>query len=82
MLKLPQAAQQLAFEEYVQAVEAAGGRIERLESAIRAELGHWRWTPVVEALEAFRGIRQIHAVRLVAELADLTRFASARHLMG
>lgn len=81
-LKLPHAAQHIAFEEYVQAVEEAGTRIERIETAIRDELSRWRWAPVVEALQAFRGIRAIHAVRLVAELGDLTRFASARHLMG
>jgi transposase len=81
-LKLPHGAQHIAFEEYVQAVDEAGRRIERLEAAIREELSRWRWAPVVEALQAFRGIRAIHAVRLVAELGDLTRFASARHLMG
>ena len=78
-LKLPHGAQHIAFEEYAQAVDEAGKRI---EAAIRQELIHWRWAPVVQALEAFRGIRTIHAVRLVAELGDLSRFASARHLMG
>lgn len=81
-LKLPHGAQHIAFEEYVQAVDEAGQRIERLEAAIREELSGWRWAPVVQALQAFRGMRAIHAVRLVAELGDLTRFASARHLMG
>jgi transposase len=82
VLKLPQPAQQLAFEEYVQAVEEAGQRILRLETAIRDELQHWRWRPVVAALQAFRGIQAIHAVRIVAELGDLTRFGSARQLMA
>ena len=81
-LKLPHAVQQIAFEEYVQAVDEAGKRIERLETAIRDELAQWRWKPVVEALEALRGIRTIHAVRLVAELGDMSRFANARNLMG
>ena len=81
-LKLPHAAQHIAFEEYVQSVDETGKRIERLEAAIGDELTRWRWRPVVAALEAFRGIRTIHAVRLVAELGDLTRFASPRHLMG
>jgi transposase len=81
-LKLPHVAQHIAFEEYAQGVDEAGKRIERLEAAIHDELGRWRWRPVVAALEAFRGIRTIHAVRLVAELGDLTRFAAARHLMG
>jgi transposase len=81
-LKLPDPAQQIAFEEYVAAVEEAGARLERLAGAINAQLEHWRWRPLVEALQAFRGISAIHAVRIVAELGDLTRFASARKLMG
>lgn len=72
-LKLPHPAQHIAFEECVQAIDEAGKGIERLEAAIRDELARWRWAPVVEALQAFRGIRAIHAVRLVAELGDLTR---------
>jgi transposase len=81
-LKLPHGAQQIAFEEYVQAVVEAAARIERLTQAIGAELAHWRWLPVVAALQAFRGIQTIHAVRLIAELGDLTRFDSARRLMA
>ncbi len=81
-LKLPDPAQQIAFEEYVQAVEEAGARVERLHAAIAAQLEHWRRRPLVEALQAFRGISAIHAVRIVAELGDLARFDSARRLMG
>jgi transposase len=81
-LKLPDPAQQIAFEEYVQAVEEAGARLERLAGAIAAQLEHWRWRPLVEALQAFRGVQAIHAVRIVAELGDLGRFASPRKLMG
>jgi transposase len=57
-------------------------RVERLGAAIQAELLHWRWLPVVAALQAFRGLQTIHAVRIVAELGDLTRFGSARCLMA
>lgn len=81
-LKLPSAAQQIAFEEYVQAVQEASARLLRLTTAIEAELEHWRWRPVVEALQALRGVSAIHAVRIVAELGDLSRFASPRSLMG
>lgn len=81
-LKLPEPAQQIAFEEYVQAVHEAGERLERLAKAIAAELEHWRWRPVVEALQALRGVSAIHAVRIVAELGDLARFESPRGLMG
>lgn len=81
-LKLPNPAQQIAFEEYVQAVHEAALRVERLSTAIATELEHWRWRPVVEALQALRGVQAIHAVRIVAELGDFSRFESPRKLMG
>jgi len=64
------------------AVEEAGARLVRLAQAIGAQLEHWRWRPLVDALQALRGISVIHAVRIVAELGDLARFVSARKLMG
>jgi transposase len=81
-LKLPDPAQQIAFEEYVQAVEEGSRRLERLEGAIAAQLVHWRWRPLVQALQALRGVSAIHAARIVAELGDLSRFESPRRLMG
>lgn len=81
-LKLPEPAQQIAFEEYVAAVEEAGARLERLGAAIAAQLEPWRWRPLVQALQALRGVSAIHAVRIVAELGDLTRFESPRKLMA
>lgn len=76
-LKLPSPAQQIAFEEYVQAVHEASERLERLGRAIERELEHWRWRPVVEALQALRGVSRIHAVRIVAELGDLRRWGTS-----
>jgi transposase len=81
-LKLPSPAQQIAFEEYVQAAQEATQRVERLTGAIVAQLEHWRWRPVVEALQALRGVQLLHAVRIVAELGDLARFGTPRRLMG
>lgn len=42
----------------------------------------WRWRPVVNALQACRGIQLIHAIRIVAELGDLSRFSHPHQLMG
>ena len=81
-LRLPQPAQRLAFEEYVQAVEEASARVQRLGQCIEQELTTWRWRSVVMALQACRGIQLIHAVRIVAELGDLSRFRHPRQLMG
>lgn len=81
-ITLPQPNQQIAFEEYVQAIEEAGARLERFHGAIATALESWRWRPVVDALQALRGVQMLHAVRIVAELGDLSRFASPRQLMG
>jgi hypothetical protein len=44
-LKLPHPAQQIAFEEHVQAVEEASARLLRLGTSIQAQLEPWRWRP-------------------------------------
>jgi transposase len=81
-LKLPHPAQQIAFEEYVQACEECERRVERFEQAILGELQHWRWHRAVEELQALRGVSSLHAVRIVAELGDFQRFQTPRKLMG
>lgn len=81
-IKLPNAAQQIAFEEYVQACEECERRVERFEQAIFAQLECWRWRQAVEELQALRGISKLHAVRIIAELGDFQRFDTPRKLMG
>lgn len=81
-LNLPQDTQRIAFEEYVQAVQETSERIERLTQTMRRELANWRWAPLVLALQACRGIQLIHAMRIVAELGDVTRFSHPRQLMA
>jgi transposase len=81
-LKLPLPAQQIAFQEYVTAINEAAGRVERLTDQMLELLGQWRWAPVVEALQALRGVAQLTAIITVAEIGDIARFSSARHLMS
>jgi transposase len=81
-LKLPHPAQQIVFQEYLHATTDAGLRIERLEQAMRVALTDWRWRPLVEALQAMRGIQMLAAMTLVAEIQDFTRFPTPRHLMA
>ena len=68
-------AQQIAFDEYRQAVKDAHERVERLTQALREQCEHWRMRAVVKALMCLRGIDFIAAVTLIAELGDLSRFA-------
>jgi transposase len=81
-LKLPQPAQQIAFQEYLHAITEAGARIARLEQALRELLCDWPLAPVVAALQALRGVQLIAAITLVAEIQDFWRFPSPRQLMA
>ncbi len=57
-------------------------RIERTTGRIRALVPAWSMPPVVEALQAMRGISLVAASALVAEAGDLRRFDSPRQLMA
>lgn len=81
-LKLPLPAQQVAFQEYVSAINEAAARVQRLTAQILELLPDWKWAPVVEALQALRGVAQLTAIITVAEIGDISRFQSARQLMS
>jgi transposase len=77
----PTPAQQIVFQEYVRAVNEYTDRLQRLEQALQERVKAWRLNPVVEALQALRGVQFTVAVTTVAELGDLTRFDTPRELM-
>jgi transposase len=81
-LNFGQAGAQTAFTEYWQAVSAADERVQRLTMALGQSIGGWRFESVVQALQALRGIDQLSAICLVAELGDIARFAHPRQLMA
>src|SRR6266700_3662704 len=78
----PTPAQQIVFQEYVQTVTEQTERLGRLELELHEQVQTWRLYPVVEALQALRGVQFTVAVTTVAELGDLTRFANPRQLMN
>jgi transposase len=57
-------------------------RLQRLEHELHEQVRTWRLQPVVEALQALRGVQFTVAVTIVAELGDLTRFDNPRQLMS
>jgi transposase len=77
----PTPAQQIVFQEYVRAVNEHTERLQRLEQELQEQVKSWRLHPVVEALQALRGVQFTVAVTTVAELGDLTRFDTPRELM-
>ena len=74
-------AQQIVFQEYVRAVNDHTERLQRLEHELHDQVKAWRLHPVVEALQALRGVQCTVAVTMVAEVGDLTRFDRPRELM-
>jgi transposase len=77
----PTPAQQLVFQAYGQTATAQRERLGRLELELHEQVKTWRFAPVVEALQALRGVQCIVAVTTVAALGDLTRFENPRPLM-
>ena len=73
---------QTAFTEYWQAVSSADERVARLTQALTGSIAGWRFESVVQALLALRGIDQVSAIGLVAEIGDIGRFAHPRQLMA
>ena len=78
----PTPAQQIVFQEYVRAVNEHHERVERIETERQEKAKGWRFHPVVEALQALRGVQFTVALSTVAELGDLSRFDSPRQLMS
>ena len=66
----------------MRAVTEPHERVQRLETELRDQVTRWRLSPVVEAIQALRGVDLTGAVIVVAELGDLTRFDTPRQLMS
>jgi transposase len=80
--KLEHAEQRIAFEETLLAIREAQERVVRLERAIRNALPEWSLADLVTALMAMRGLDLVSASAFLAEMGDLSRFPTARELMG
>ena len=76
----PTPAQQIVFQESLLAVDEQVERIVRLETELRDALPRWRLAPVVDGLQALRGVQWLVAITVIAELGDLTRFDTPRQL--
>ena len=77
-------AQELTLSDYLHEVEHAAARIGRLEHSIDTAIDTLplKMRAAIDALQSLRGIAQISAVSIVAELGELSRFEHPRQLMG
>jgi transposase len=77
-------AQEATLLDYLHEVEHAAERIARLERSIDGALESMpeNMRSVIGGLQSLRGVAKISAVTLVSELGQISRFGSARQLMG
>lgn len=78
---LPYPSQQMVLQEMIQTVCERNTRLERLDNELVYHVKQWRYYPVVKSIQALRGVAQLVAVGVIAELGDLTRFDKASKLM-
>lgn len=81
-LSFEDANRQIAFTEYVLAVQVADQRLQRVSESLVQAVSGWRFAPVVAALRALRGIDVVCAIGLVVEIGDIARFDHPRKLMA
>jgi transposase len=83
-IRFAQMAQEATKLDHLHEVEHMGERVARLEQAIleAIQLASPQIQEVVKGLQALRGIAQISAVTIAAELGNISRFEGARQLMG
>jgi transposase len=83
-LRFMQIAQEATRRDYLHEVEHMRERVARLEQAITeaVKLASPSLQQVINDLDALRGIADISAVTIAAELGQVSRFGSARQLMG
>jgi transposase len=75
-------AHHIVLAEYIQAIEDAAVRLERLTKQVAATTATWSMAPVVEAYQAMRGVAFLTAVTFVVEIGDVRRFETAPQLMA
>ena len=81
-LSVPLAPPHIALQEYRDTIDETEPRVARLTDQLRTLTPDWRWAPVVDALQALRGVSFVTAVGLVAEVGDIRRFTHPRQLMA
>ena len=75
-------AQQIVFQDQIEAINAAQVRLLTLEQQLRDIVPTWTMAPVVAAYQALRGVSFLVAITFVAEVGDVRRFATPQQLMA
>jgi transposase len=81
-LTFERASQRIVFQEYLHAIYEVEERMKRLEAQIHEEAIQSEHAPVIKALQTLRGVAEVTAVTLVAEIGQFSRFSNPRQLMS
>lgn len=81
-VKFDQPAQQIVFQEYVDTIVASMRRVLSIDGHIERTAQASAVWPMIEALMALRGVSLLAAATIMAEIGDLSRFATAPQLMA
>lgn len=80
--KFTHTAHHILIEENLAAIRDSQDRLARLEQQIVNLLPSWTMAPVVQAIQAMRGVSEMVAIILVSEIGDFNRFAHPRQLVS
>ncbi len=81
-LKMNHPAQQIAYQEYITAIHETTSRIQRLDKEISTLSKEWQRAPLVKAIQSLRGVVELTAITIIAELGNLERFSKPKELMA
>jgi transposase len=81
-LVLQDPVQKLVLEEYLQGIDRAGERVQRLEEQMQLRQEGWVRRPLAEALQGLRGFQLVASMVVVSEIGDFLRFGHPRSLMA
>ncbi len=82
-VRFSQESQQFAFAEYRQTIRETNQRLARYEKEIEQQAKTSSQAPLIQALQALRGIKLLSAATIAVELGDIAgRFAHPRYVMS
>lgn len=81
-LKMKHPVQQVAIQEYIDAVHECSERIARINVQLKQAALEWRWAPTVITLLALRGVSLLTAIITMAKIGDFSRFQNPKELMA
>lgn len=81
-IKMDHPAQQIAYQEYITSIHETTNRVGRLDKEISKLSKEWKQGPLATAIQSLRGVAELTAVTIVAELGNLERFSNPKELMA